>query len=64
MNETAKTASDDGGPLTVRDLICALLEHPLDSVAYVGKGIGPVLSVESASGIGGGYVILSPVKER
>ena len=64
MSESAKTASNDDRALTVRDLICALLDYPLNSVVYVGKGVGPARSVEGASGIGADYVILSPAKER
>jgi hypothetical protein len=53
-------------PLTVRDLIRELLDHPLDSQVYVGKGMGPLGRVDSEVGGNAGtdriYVILSPVK--
>lgn len=53
-------------PLTVRDLIRALLNHPMDSTVYVGKGMGALGAVNE---IAGGtpdrvfYVVLSPVTE-
>jgi len=31
--------------MTVRELITALLDQPLDAEAYVGKGIGPAVTV-------------------
>jgi hypothetical protein len=56
-------------PLTVRDLVRELLDHPMDSQVYVGKGMGPLGQVESAVGDGvitgtqQVCVVLSPVKE-
>ena len=52
--------------LTVRDLIRQLLDHPMDSQVYVGKGVGPLTRVTSEIGGNAGtdriFVILSPAK--
>ena len=47
--------------MTNRELIRALLNHPLDSQIYIGKGMGPLTRIESevTDRI---YVILSPGK--
>lgn len=47
------------GQMTVSDLIRVLLEHPMDSQVYIGKGMGPLSRVEPyvSDRI---YVILSP----
>lgn len=46
--------------MTVRDLINALLDHPLDSVPYVGKGIGPLASLSDDGTCVRPFVVLSP----
>ena len=52
--------------LTVRDLIRELLDHPMDSQVYVGKGMGPLARVTSEvagnTGTDRIFVILSPAK--
>jgi hypothetical protein len=44
--------------MTVRELIKALLDQPLDAQAYVGKGIGPAATV--ALFTAQGVVVISP----
>jgi hypothetical protein len=48
--------------MTVSELIKQLLDHPLNSQVYVGKGMGPVKSVvsEITDKI---YVVLSPKEQ-
>lgn len=36
--------------MTVRELITELLEYPMDSIAYIGKGMGPVRELHPAPG--------------
>jgi len=45
--------------MTVRDLIRALLEKPMDSQVYIGKGMGPLASIKSET-TDRIYVVLSP----
>jgi hypothetical protein len=45
--------------MIAKDLICQLLDYPMDSEIYVGKGMGPLTTVkpEVTDRI---YVVLSP----
>ena len=47
--------------MTVRELITALVEHPLSSLVYISKGVGPPGTVRSevTDRI---YVVLDPVR--
>jgi len=47
--------------MTVRELIMELLDHPLDSEVYIGKGMGPCTSV-TPEVTDRTYVVLSPAK--
>lgn len=52
--------------MTVRELMRVLLDKPMDSEVYVGKGMGPLGRVESRAAGNTGtdrlFVILSPAK--
>ena len=49
--------------MTVRELIMELLDHPLNSEVYIGKGMGPCASVTSevTDRI---YIVLSPARTK
>lgn len=53
--------------MTVLELIKALLDEPMGSEVYVGKGMGPLRGVYSEvagnTGTDKMYVILSPLRE-
>jgi hypothetical protein len=53
--------------MTVRDLIRELLDHPLDSQVYVGKGMGPLRRVDGDvagnTGTDRIFVVLSPAEK-
>jgi hypothetical protein len=46
--------------MTVRDLIVALLDEPMDAQVYIGKGMGPLRSAEIIRRPDGVCVILEP----
>jgi hypothetical protein len=46
--------------MTVRELIRALLDEPMDAQVYIGKGMGPLRSAEIVRRDDGVYLILEP----
>lgn len=46
--------------MTVRDLIQALLDEPMDAQVYIGKGMGPLRAAERIRRDSGVYLILEP----
>jgi hypothetical protein len=46
--------------MTVRDLIVALLDEPMDAQVYIGKGMGPLRSAEIIRHPDGVHVVLEP----
>jgi hypothetical protein len=46
--------------MTVRELIQALLDEPMDAQIYIGKGMGPLRGAERIQRPDGIYLILEP----
>lgn len=46
--------------MTVRDLIRALLDEPMDAQVYIGKGMGPLRAAERVRRPDGVFLVLEP----